>query len=63
MCAAGFRASIAASLLRAGGFDDVTWVDQGVPAWQAAGHRVETGADPGAAPPDRRARRTDDGPV
>ena len=44
MCAAGFRASIAASLLRASGFAAATWVDQGFPAWEAAGLPVETGS-------------------
>ena len=47
MCAAGFRASIAASLLRASGFDAATWVDQGFPAWEAAGYDVETGSRSG----------------
>ena len=50
MCAAGFRASIAASLLRAAGFDRVSWVDAGVPAWEAAGHAIETGDAPGRGP-------------
>ncbi len=31
ICAAGFRASIAASLLRSAGFEDVAWVEQGFP--------------------------------
>ncbi len=47
MCAAGFRASIAASLLRAAGFAAATWVDQGFPAWEAAGYDVETGSRSG----------------
>lgn len=50
MCAAGFRASIAASLLRAGGFSEVVWVDAGFPDWQAAGYPVERGAGGGRGP-------------
>ena len=50
MCAAGFRASIAASMLRAAGFGHATWVDQGFPAWQAAGFQVELGAPVGRGP-------------
>ncbi|MEA2545240.1 MAG: hydroxyacylglutathione hydrolase, partial [Chloroflexota bacterium] len=36
ICASGMRASIAASLLRAAGFADVSWVTSGTPAWEAA---------------------------
>jgi hydroxyacylglutathione hydrolase len=43
MCASGFRASIAASLLRAAGFEDVSWVVDGVDAWRGAGYPVEAG--------------------
>jgi hydroxyacylglutathione hydrolase len=43
ICASGYRASVAASLLRIGGFDDVLWVADGVPAWQAAGHPTSLG--------------------
>ena len=50
ICAAGFRASIAASLLRSAGFEDVSWVAQGFPAWRAAGYPVETGTSKGRAP-------------
>ena len=50
ICAAGFRASIAASLLRASGFEDVSWVAQGFPAWRAAGYPVEVGAVNGRGP-------------
>ena len=50
ICAAGFRASIAASLLRAAGFEDVAWVEQGFPAWRAAGYPVEYGASNGRGP-------------
>ncbi len=55
ICASGYRASVAASLLRAAGFEDVSWVASGVPAWQAAGYPVgrdgeadtDAAADPG----------------
>jgi hydroxyacylglutathione hydrolase len=43
MCASGYRASVAASLLRAAGFEDVRWVADGVDAWRAAGYPVVTG--------------------
>jgi len=46
ICASGFRASIAASILRAGGFRDVSWVANGVPAWRAAGRPIARGDDP-----------------
>jgi hydroxyacylglutathione hydrolase len=41
ICASGYRASVAASLLRAAGFGDVSWVADGLPAWEAHGHPVE----------------------
>lgn len=43
MCASGFRASVAASLLRAAGFGDVSWVDGGFGDWAAAGYPAERG--------------------
>ena len=43
MCASGYRSSVAASLLDGAGFENVAWVADGVPAWQAAGYEVETG--------------------
>jgi hydroxyacylglutathione hydrolase len=43
ICASGFRSSIAASLLQRAGFEHVTSVSGGVPAWQTAGYPVETG--------------------
>ena len=48
MCASGYRASVAASLLRKAGFDDVSWVADGVPAWEAAGLPVEPGTGSGS---------------
>jgi hydroxyacylglutathione hydrolase len=50
ICAAGFRASIAASVLRSAGFEDVSWVTPGFPAWRAAGYPVETGSANGRGP-------------
>jgi hydroxyacylglutathione hydrolase len=50
MCAAGFRASIGASLLRAAGFEDVVWVDRGFPVWEAAGYPIERGSAAGHGP-------------
>jgi len=47
ICASGYRASVAASLLRAAGFKTVHTIADGVPAWRAAGHAVETGPGPG----------------
>jgi hydroxyacylglutathione hydrolase len=56
ICASGVRASIAASILRSAGFDDVSWVSSGVPAWRAAGYPVVRGERPVTQP--RPARRT-----
>ena len=49
ICASGLRASVAASVLRAGGFDDVSWVSSGVTAWRAAGHPTVRGDQPDRA--------------
>lgn len=43
ICGSGYRASVAASLLRQAGFEDVSWVAAGVPEWRRRGHRVERG--------------------
>jgi hydroxyacylglutathione hydrolase len=43
ICASGYRSSVAASMLEAAGFTDVSWVADGVPAWQARGFPVEQG--------------------
>jgi hydroxyacylglutathione hydrolase len=48
ICASGMRSSIAASLLRSAGFDDVSWVASGVPAWEAAGYPIARGERPTA---------------
>ena len=47
ICASGYRSSIAASLLRAAGFRDVSWVADGLPAWRTRGHPIETGEGAG----------------
>ena len=49
VCASGYRASVAASLLRNAGFTNVSWVAEGVPAWRAQGHPVELGEPDEAA--------------
>jgi hydroxyacylglutathione hydrolase len=46
ICAAGLRAGVAASILRSSGFEDVSWVASGVPAWRAAGHPIVRGDQP-----------------
>jgi hydroxyacylglutathione hydrolase len=43
ICASGYRSSVAASLLRKGGFEDVSWVANGLPSWEAAGFPVDVG--------------------
>jgi hydroxyacylglutathione hydrolase len=45
ICASGFRASIAASLLRAAGFEHVSWVPGGVPTWEALKRPLVYGSD------------------
>ena len=46
ICASGYRASVGASLLRAAGFENVSWVSGGVPTWQARGLPTEYGGGP-----------------
>ena len=43
ICASGYRSSVAASMLRSAGFEDVVSVPTGVPAWEAEGLPVEYG--------------------
>jgi hydroxyacylglutathione hydrolase len=43
ICASGYRASVAASLLRAAGFPRVAWVAGGLSTWEAAGYPVAYG--------------------
>ena len=47
ICAAGYRASVAASLLDAAGFTNVSWVAGGNDAWLAEGLPVERGSGGG----------------
>jgi hydroxyacylglutathione hydrolase len=47
ICASGYRASVAASLLRAAGFERVSWVPGGVPTWGARGFPLAYGAPEG----------------
>jgi 3-mercaptopyruvate sulfurtransferase SseA len=42
---------VAASLLGAAGFERISWVADGVPAWRAAGYAVEAAEDGEAAAP------------
>jgi hydroxyacylglutathione hydrolase len=63
MCASGYRSSVAASLLRAAGFDHVWWVPGGVPTWAARGFPVAHGPEgragewpPAGAPPPTSSR-------
>jgi hydroxyacylglutathione hydrolase len=51
VCAAGLRAGVAASVLRSAGFEDVSWVASGVPAWRAQGHPTVRGDQPYRAAP------------
>lgn len=48
ICASGYRASVAASILRAAGFARVSWVAGGVPTWASRGFPLEYGGDAGA---------------
>jgi hydroxyacylglutathione hydrolase len=56
ICASGYRSSVAASLLRAAGFERVSWVSGGVPTWEAKGYPVAYGSDVG---PGARAQHVD----
>jgi hydroxyacylglutathione hydrolase len=49
ICAAGYRASVAASLLDAAGFTNVSWVAGGNDDWVAQGLPVERGAETAVA--------------
>jgi hydroxyacylglutathione hydrolase len=44
ICASGYRASIAASLLQRAGFADVVRISDGVDAWERAGYPIVRGA-------------------
>ena len=47
VCAGGYRASVAASLLDAAGFTYVSWVAGGTDAWAAEGLPFVRGSGPG----------------
>jgi hydroxyacylglutathione hydrolase len=49
ICASGYRSSVAASLLRAAGFERTAWVRGGVPTWSAAGYPTAYGPEGQAA--------------
>ena len=49
ICASGYRSSVAASMLRAAGFEDVAPVANGLPTWEAHGFPVEYGPEAGSA--------------
>ncbi len=46
ICASGYRSSVAASLLRAAGFERVSSVPGGIPDWEARGFPIEYGMGP-----------------
>ena len=50
ICASGYRSSVAASLLRAAGFQHIASVPDGVPGWEADGRPLEYGAGRGDSP-------------
>jgi 3-mercaptopyruvate sulfurtransferase SseA len=47
VCASGYRSSVAASLLRAAGFERVSAVAAGLPTWEARGYPVQYGPGEG----------------
>jgi hydroxyacylglutathione hydrolase len=60
ICASGYRASVAASLLRAAGFPRVAWVAGGVPTWESAGYPVAYGGPSAEEWPEHEPARTRD---
>ena len=50
VCASGYRSSVAASLLRAAGFERVSAVSAGVPTWEARGYPIQYGESASEAP-------------
>ena len=48
ICASGYRSSVAASLLRAAGFEHVGVVAVGVPTWEARGYPLDYGPADGS---------------
>jgi hydroxyacylglutathione hydrolase len=63
ICASGYRSSVAASLLRRAGFEHVSWVANGVPAWRAQGYPIERGDVPEGGLPDASRPRGAEEPV
>jgi hydroxyacylglutathione hydrolase len=59
VCGVGDRASVAAGLLDAAGFTNVSWVAGGMDAWAAHGFPLERGSGAGGAP---RGARAEDAP-
>ena len=57
ICASGYRSSVAASMLRAAGFEDVAPVANGLPTWEAHGFPVEYGPEAGSVDWPGRDRR------
>ncbi len=57
VCASGYRSSVAASLLRAGGFSRVAAVAGGTPDWEAHGYPLDYGAGTDGLDWPRHARR------
>ena len=47
ICASGYRSSVAASMLRAAGFEQVVAVGGGLPGWQARDYLVAYGGADG----------------
>ena len=43
ICRTANRSAVAAGVLEAAGFTDVTWIDSGVPSWRRAGYPIEVG--------------------
>ena len=50
ICASGYRSSVAASMLRAAGFEQVVAVSGGLPDWQARGYPLTTAGADGPRP-------------
>ncbi len=50
ICASGYRSSVAASMLRAAGFERVGAAGGGLPDWEARGYAIAYGPDDAAGP-------------
>ncbi len=66
ICASGYRSSVAGSMLRAAGFENVATVPDGTPTWEAHGLPLDYGPDPSegawpaAAAPEAHAHQARD---